>query len=372
MLLCFGYPSQLRPTAFVGTIALDAMEQCEPAYDEQKARQLRFAVALTACVLAAEIAGGLWTRSLALLSDAGHVFSDVFSLALSLLALRLASLPPTDRHSYGLHRAEILAALVNGLSLLVICVLIGREAYVRFQEPPEVRSVEMLIIAAVGMAANWLVASRLQSHSHGDINLRSAYLHVVGDLLASIGVVVGAGAMAITGWHVIDPAISVGIGLIVLVGAVRVTLEAVHVLLEGVPPGVDVVAVVHEMTGVDGVLGVHHLHAWSVCSNLTALSAHVNVCEDSESERSRIRKELENLLQERFGFQMTTLQIECEPPTHEEGVLRHFRHGLNHGHAHGHSHEHADAHDHDSDEHDHEHDSGDGHEHNDEDEGSSS
>ena len=154
MLLCFGYPSQLRPTAFVGTIALDAMEQCEPAYDEQKARQLRFAVALTACVLAAEIAGGLWTRSLALLSDAGHVFSDVFSLALSLLALRLASLPPTDRHSYGLHRAEILAALVNGLSLLVMCVLIGREAYVRFQEPPEVRSVEMLIIAAVGMAAN--------------------------------------------------------------------------------------------------------------------------------------------------------------------------------------------------------------------------
>ncbi len=324
------------------------MEQCEPANDEQKAGQLRFAVALTACVLAAEIAGGLWTRSLALLSDAGHVFSDVFSLALSLLALRLASLPPTDRHSYGLHRAEILAALVNGLSLLGICVLIGREAYVRFQEPPEVRSVEMLIIAALGMAANGVVAFLLQGHSHGDINLRSAYLHVVGDLLASVGVVVGAGVIAITGWHVIDPAISVGIGVIILVGAVRVTFESVHVLLEGVPPGIDLNTVVQEMSAVEGVLGVHHLHAWSVCSNLAALSAHVNVCEDSEAERSRIRKELEKLLQERFGFQATTLQIECEPPTHEEGVLRHFRHGLESVHAHGHDHEHTDVHGHDN------------------------
>lgn len=349
------------------------MEQCELAYDEQKARQLRFAVVLTSCVLAAEIAGGLWTRSLALLSDAGHVFSDVFSLALSLLALRLASLPPTDRHSFGLHRAEILAALINGLSLLGICVLIGREAYVRFQEPPEVRSVEMLIIAAVGMAANWVVASRLQSHSHGDINLRSAYLHVVGDLLASIGVVAGAGVMAVTGWHIIDPAISVGIALIILVGAVRVTWEAVHVLLEGVPPGIDVKAVVHEMTAVAGVLGVHDLHAWSVCSNLTALSAHVKVCEDSEAERSRIRQELERLLQERFGFQATTLQIECEPLTHDEELLRHFRHGLNHGHTHDHAHAQTDAHAQDiHNEHDHEHVSGAGHEHNHEDEGSSS
>lgn len=317
------------------------MQEAKARQDEHKAGQLRFALGLTACVLGVEIAGGLWTRSLALLSDAGHVFSDVSSLALSLLALRLAARPPTSRHSYGLHRAEVLAALANGLGLLAICALILREAYSRFQQPPEVRSMEMLAIAAVGLVANWVVAGRLHGHSREDINLRSAYLHVVGDLLASIGVVVAAAIIALTGWQMVDPLLSVLIALIILVGAVRVTGEAVHVLLEGVPAGVDLETVAREMSGVEGVLGVHHVHAWSVCSNVTALSGHVVVSPEQDSQRDRVRRELEDLLRERHGFVHTTLQVECEEREHGQDLLRQYAHGPKTGHSHAHEHGHA-------------------------------
>jgi len=311
--------------------------------DREKSRQLRFAIVLTAVVLVGEAVGGIWTGSLALLSDAGHVLSDVMSLALSLFAIRLASRPPTGRLTYGLHRAEVFAALLNGLALLGICVIIFREAYARLGAPPEIKSVELLIFALVGLAANWLVLVRLGGHAHDDINLRSAYLHVLGDLLASIGVVIAALIITFTGWTIADPIISIVIGLLILVGGVRVTAEALHILLEGVPRGVDLEQVAGALTEVPQVESVHGIHAWSICSNVPAFSAHVVMCPETEEERAEIVRELERILAERFGFYHTTLQAECEP-CDDQSLIRHLPHRESatdqHHHSHNHNHDH--------------------------------
>lgn len=311
--------------------------------DQRKAGQLRFAVGLTAVILVGELIGGYWTGSLALLSDAGHVFSDVLSLGLSLFALRLALRPPTGRHSYGLHRAEVFAALVNGVALLGICYVIFREAYERLAAPPEVKSLELLGFALVGLIANWVVLTRLGGHSHDDINLRSAYLHVLGDLLASVGVVIGAVIMALSGWAIVDPIISACIGLLILVGAVRVTGEALHILLEGVPKGIDLEQVAEAMLQLPQVEGVHHLHAWSICSNLQAFSAHVVTCPEGEVQRRATRGQVEQILTQRFGFHHTTLELECDP-CDDQSLLRHLEHGM--GVEHDHDHECADGHPH--------------------------
>ncbi len=310
-----------------------------PDFDRLRGRHLRFAIGLTGVVFVGELIGGFWTGSLALLSDAGHVFSDVLSLALTLFAVGLACRPPTDRHSYGLHRTEVFAALANGLSLVVICLLIFYEAYQRLLTPPAIKSLEMLAIALVGLVGNWVVAVRLGGHGHDDLNLRSAYLHVLGDLLASVGVVIAALVIRVTGWTQVDPLLSAGIGLFILGGAVRVIGQASHILLEGVPPGVDLEALAAAMVAVEEVKGVHHVHAWNICSNIRALSAHVVTCPETEAERAAIRTKLEHILSAGFGFTETTLEFECEPCC-EDGLLCSIEHRAAAGHAH-HDHPHA-------------------------------
>jgi cobalt-zinc-cadmium efflux system protein len=280
-------------------------------FDRGITRRFGFAIALTSVTFVAELVGGLWTNSLALLADAAHVFTDLFALLLSLMAIRLANLPATDKRTYGWHRAEILAALVNGATLILISLGILHEAWARLLDPQEVKSKEMFIIATVGLMMNLIVASRLHSHSHDDLNVRSAFLHVVGDAIASVGVIAGGLIMFFTGWYILDAVISVAIVAIIFVGALRILREALHILLEGVPSRIDIQEVVARMRKVDGVNDIHHLHVWSICSHITALSAHVDVEPQFRLRQGEIVGEIERMLEHDYHIVHSTLQVEC-------------------------------------------------------------
>jgi cobalt-zinc-cadmium efflux system protein len=276
-----------------------------------------WALGLTVLVLVAEVAGGLWTHSLALLSDAAHVLMDVVALGLSYIALRLAARDPSARHSYGLHRAEVLAAVINGGTLLVIAVGIFLEAARRLQEPEPVKSLEMLLIAAGGLAVNLVVMLVLRGHDHDhehgveDLNVRSAWLHVLGDTLSSIGVIAAGLVMWRTGWTLLDPLMSVAIGAVLLFGAGRLLRSGVHILMEGVPEGVDLAEVGRAMAAVPGVRDIHDLHIWSLCPGAVALSAHVTVDGDHWYEASQIQTALKDVLRDRFRIEHSTTQLEC-------------------------------------------------------------
>jgi cobalt-zinc-cadmium efflux system protein len=279
--------------------------------DSSISRRLIFAITLTAITLVAEVIGGLWSNSLALLSDAGHVFLDLFALLLSLGAIKLAAQPASERHSYGLHRAEVLASLVNGLTVFVMALGILYEGSKRFISPEEVKTAPMLVIAVLGLIANLLAAKGLHGHSHDDLNVRSAFLHVLGDAAASVGVIAGAILMRYTGWYQADPLISIAIGLLILVGAGRVLREAVHILMEGVPRGLSVDQVAAQIREIDGVLEVHHLNLWAVCSHIFALSAHVEIEPAYDGQRSQLLHRIEHELEHSFHITHTTIQFDC-------------------------------------------------------------
>ena len=305
--------------------------------DRSLSRGFFVAIALTAVTLVAEIAGGLWTNSLALLSDAAHVFMDLFALVLSLAAIRLARFPATDRRTYGWHRAEILASLVNATTLLLIAFGIFSEAWHRLFHPEAVKSREMFIIAIIGLAMNLLAAICLHRHARDDLNVRSAFLHVLGDAIASVGVIAGGIVMFFTSWYVLDALISMAIVLIIGFGALRLLREAGHILLEGVPRDLDLNQVVARMYSVEGVDNVHHLHVWSICSHITALSAHVDVDPDHRGRQGEIVGALELLLEHDFHITHTTLQADCTNCL-AAPVIQQLRHRPRHNHDHGQSH----------------------------------
>ena len=310
--------------------------------DHNISRGFLLAIALTAVTLVAEVIGGFWTNSLALLSDAAHVFMDLFALALSLAAIRLAARPVSDRRTYGWHRAEILASLINGLSLLIIAVGILHEAWGRFQHPEPVKSREMFVIAVIGLVMNLIAARFLHGHAHHDLNVRSAFLHVIGDALASVGVIVGGLIMLQTGWYVVDALISAGIALIIGGGALRILREAGHILLEGVPAHIDLNQVVTRIKDQEGVNDVHQLHVWSICSHITALSAHIDLHPDYLPRQGEVIGRIEAMLDHDFHITRTTLQGQChscangdtlQPLRHRPRVADH-EHDHEHGHAH--------------------------------------
>lgn len=269
-------------------------------------------LSLTGLIFVAELAGGLLTRSLALLSDAAHVFLDIFALALSYVAIRLTSLPPNDRHTYGYHRLRVLAALANGATLLLIAFEIFREAIRRFSNPEPVLAGPMLAVAVVGLVVNLIVASVLRGHDHGDLNVRSAFLHVLGDALASVGVIIAGVVIVLTGWTVVDPLISLVIGVIILVGSGNVLRKASHILVEGVPHGLTATEVADAMNDVHGVSKVHDLHVWTVSPGYIALSSHVVLDDQSLSEAQSIMENLKGMLDQQFGIEHTTIQVECQ------------------------------------------------------------
>lgn len=315
-------------------------------FDRSITRGFRFAIVLTAVTLVAEVVGGFWTNSLALLSDAAHVFMDLFALVLSLSAIILANFPATDRRTYGWHRAEIFASLINGATLLLIAGGILFEAWDRLLDPQAVKSKEMFIIATVGLVMNLIAASRLHSHSHDDLNVRSAFLHVIGDAIASVGVIAGGVIMLFTHWYVVDAIISAGIALVIGGGSIRILREAGHILLEGVPPHVKVEDLVAKVRAVAGVNDIHHLHVWSICSHITALSAHIDILPDYRLRQGEIVGEIEQMLEHDYHIVHTTLQGECSRCL-SGPVIQQLKHQprrsslCSHGHgAHGHDHDH--------------------------------
>jgi cobalt-zinc-cadmium efflux system protein len=273
-------------------------------------RGLRVTLALTACYLVAEVAGGIVSGSLALLADAGHMLSDVAALALSLVAIRIAQRPPTAQRTYGYHRAEILAALANGAALVAIAALIVREAAERFAHPPEVRAGLMLAVASGGLVVNLLSLALLHRHRASGLNLRGAWLHVLTDALGSVQAMAAGALIAWFGWRWADPLASLLIALLVAYSAWGLVRESVGVLMEGVPEGVDVDELGRAIGGVDGVTGVHDLHVWTITSGFVSLSVHAHVVPGRESAAlSAIRSVIES----RFGITHSTIQVEPAP-----------------------------------------------------------
>jgi len=275
-----------------------------------KRRALILALLITLFFLAVELVGGLLTNSLALLADAGHMATDAAALAMALFAAWLARQPATPARSFGFLRAEVLAALLNAASLIIICGFIFWEAAQRLIAPPAVQTVPMLIIALLGLVANAGSAAILMRgglHAH-DLNVRGAFLHVIGDLLGSVGTIGAAALMLATGWYMADPLLSVGIGLLILRSAWQLLWDSVGILLEATPAHIDPAAVRQTMQQVEGVEGVHDLHIWTVTSGLIALSGHVEV--DGRRDWHEILVELATLLRERFGIAHVTLQPE--------------------------------------------------------------
>lgn len=272
------------------------------------ARALGLVLAITAALAVAELVGGLVSGSLALLADAGHMLSDGGSLALALGALWLARRPPTARMSFGFRRAEILAALANGVALVAIAIWIFIEAAQRLSDPPEVLAGTALAVALAGLAANALGLAILRRSGGRSLNMRAALLHVASDLLGSVGVVVAAIVILATGWLYADPLVGMLIGVLILASSWRVLRESLGVLLEAAPEGIDVDAVGRRMAEVDGVSEVHDLHIWTITSGFPALSAHVLVPEGEDCHARR--RELSEMLQRDFGIAHTTLQVE--------------------------------------------------------------
>jgi len=274
-------------------------------------QQLRLAIPLTIAVFVLELAGGLWSSSLALLSDSLHVLFDATALGLSYAALVLAARPASDRHSYGLHRGEILAALANGLTVGLVALWIFFEAWERISHPREIRVGGMMVVAAAGLVANAVVARLLHGHHHDDLNVRGAYLHVIGDLLASVAVIGGGVVIWTTGWTLVDPILGFAIGLLLLWGAGRLVRESLHVLMEGVPAGLTVESVTAAVLELPGVADMHRVHIWSLCSHIRALSAHLVVDATGGRTAQAVLDDVNALLHERFGITHTTLQSEC-------------------------------------------------------------
>jgi cobalt-zinc-cadmium efflux system protein len=296
-------------------------DEHEHNHQHRLQRKFRFAILLTTFVLGIEIVGGILSNSLALLSDAAHVFSDSLSLIMSWLAIYLSTRPATSSRTYGYHRAEVFAAFINGVSLVAISAWIFYEAVHRFMEPEPVKSKEMLVVAIIGFIANMAIVWLFHGEGHKSLNVRSAVLHVIGDALASVGVIVGGAVMYWTGWFVVDPILSCGIGIVILIGAFRVTKEAVHILLEASPKHADAHKVAACINAIGSVKDVHDMHIWSLCSNYLALSTHVSIVEGASRSSHELRQEINDKLQTQFGIFHTTIQIEQVGCPHEGSLL---------------------------------------------------
>ncbi|HEY50798.1 MAG TPA: cation transporter [Dehalococcoidia bacterium] len=267
---------------------------------------------LTGLILAVELVGGFLSHSLALLSDAGHVFADVIALSLSWYGVRQAERPASSRMTYGYHRVGVLVALFNAVSIFAIAVVIFYEAYRRWLQPPEVNSPLMLAAALVGLVVNVFIAFWLRGEQQSNLNVRSAFWHVLGDALASVGVIIGAIIIMLTGWFIVDPIISVLIGFIITFAAWRILKEGFKVLLEAVPHQIDVERMAQDLQKIPGVKGVHDVHVWSISPELHAMSCHVLVDDMRMSQAQEIREQVETVLRQRFDIEHSALQMECQ------------------------------------------------------------
>jgi len=277
---------------------------------------LKLALAISCVYFFAEVIGGFLTNSLALLSDAGHMLSDIAALALSLFAFRIARRPATVISTYGYHRVEILAALFNGLTLWLMVGVIFTAAYNRFWNPPEVDSSGMMIVASLGLIVNIVAGAVLYDSHHDNLNLRGAFLHIVSDALGSVGAIAAGLIMLVTGWYVADPLISVLIGLLILHSSWSLVKESLSVLMQAVPKGIRLEDVQQALEEVAGVSKVHDLHVWAVTSDIFTLSAHAVV--ENGGDFHQVLNGIEDTLKERFNIEHTTIQLEVESREEKE------------------------------------------------------
>ena len=284
-------------------------------------RQLTIALALTTSFMTVEVVGGLWTGSLALLADAAHMLTDAGGLALALIAVRFAERPATPQNSYGYVRAEVLSALANAVVLLLLTVYILYEAYQRFLNPPEIRGWPMLAVAAVGLGVNLISMRLLSAGSSESLNVKGAYFEVLSDMLGSLGVLVAAAVVLLTGWTLADPIIGAGIGLFIVPRTWNLLRQAIHILMEGTPPEVDVALLERSLKEIPAVVAVHDLHVWTITSGIDAMSCHIVVSDMAQTRATLLGAN--DIMKTRFGISHTTIQIEDQALREAEGETRH-------------------------------------------------
>lgn len=272
-------------------------------------KRLALSFMLTLLILFAEVIGGIISKSLALLSDAGHMLTDVFALGLSMIAMRISRKPSDRKATFGYQRIGLLAAVVNAVSLIVIALFIFYESYHRFLLPPQISTSTMIVIAGIGLTGNVLIALIL-GHSHKDLNIKSAWLHVLGDTLSSIGVIISGLIIFFTGWVYADPIASILIGFIILFGGIRVVREAISIFLEMVPAGFDVEDIVSKISKIPGVISIHNVHLWSPSHRNVAFSAHILVQDQKLSELTGLRQTIEEALMA-MDIRHIMIQFEC-------------------------------------------------------------
>jgi cobalt-zinc-cadmium efflux system protein len=271
-------------------------------------RALLLVLGLTLAFTVVEVAGGFLTGSLALLADAGHMVSDVFSIGLALVALTLAQRPASPRRSFGFQRAEILAAFVNGIALVLVSAWIVWEAIQRLDDPPEILGGWMLLVALAGLAVNAGAAAILMRSGRESLNVEAAFRHVIADLLGSVGVLVAALVILLTGWYLVDPLVSIAIAVLIVASAWGILRDSTAILMEQTPSGIDADAVARAIVEVPGVTSVHDLHVWRITSGFDALSAHVLVGRGEDCHA--LRRDVERAIERRFGITHTTLQVD--------------------------------------------------------------
>ena len=278
---------------------------------KQTTSRLSFSLFLTLAFVIFEASAGYFANSLALLTDAAHNLTDVIALGLSWFAIRLTSQPANAKKTYGYHRAGILVALLNSTTLVLISIGIFYEAYQRFISPPEVQSNILIGVGLIAVVINLVTALLVHRGSENDLNLRSAFVHLMGDVISTVGAVIAGIFIYFTGANWLDPLVSVLIGFLILYNAWGILRETVDILLESAPRDLDMKKMVKDITSVDGVLGVHDLHVWSLTQNLRTMSAHILTEDISVSAGARIQSRINELVYRRYNIAHATLQLEC-------------------------------------------------------------
>ncbi len=278
----------------------------------QSKAALRLALAATGLIFLVEVAGGLWTNSLALLSDSAHVFMDTLSFGLTYVAIILAEKPISDSRTFGLHRLEVFAAIINGVTVLLIAAAIAVSAFMRLSHPQPIMTLPMLSIAVLGLAVNIFVIWKLEPHLGKDVNVKGAFLHALGDALASVAVVVGGLVIYFTGYLKADPIAAILVSAVILFGVYGLFRDSIQILLEGAPKGLEknkLVACIEEISGAESV---HDLHVWSLCSHIHSLSVHIFLPEERMREQGAILNQINLSLEKKFNIVHTTVQIETD------------------------------------------------------------
>lgn len=280
--------------------------------------RLAIAFAMTTTFMLVEVIGGLWTGSLALLADAAHMLTDAGGLALALVAIRFAERPRTPENTYGYVRMEVLAALTNAVVLLLLTVYILYEAYQRFLDPPEIIGGPMLVVAIAGLAVNLISMKMLSAGSTESLNIKGAYFEVLADMLGSLGVIVAAIVVLLTGWKMVDPIIGGGIGLFIVPRTWVLMKQAIHILMEGTPPEIDMALLESKLLEIDGVVAVHDLHVWTITSGADAMSGHLVVADLTRARDVLVAAR--EAMRTNFSLHHSTIQIEDVSTKNAEGA----------------------------------------------------